>query len=282
MSDEDSAFASFERKWLEANPEQSAVLVFLKPEQRQPARAFGSLIHELTQTAFVVREPQVAAAKLSWWQQELIGAAAGNPRHPISRELFHDSRAAAIDARLWRALIDGAIAQLDASFPSTFEDLLTSLSDFFGPVAAIETQLTGGSESQLDAIAKLWICSHLLLVAQNASHVAERTSMPLDLMARHGVSRADLAASTPAQIAVLKDFIGQVRGTIIENRRRISSASFGRLVRARADCWLADRAVRDDNPADYLSRNARNLRWRSLWWAWQEARHLTSHSASPK
>ena len=282
MADEDSAFASFERKWLEANPEQAAVLVFLRPAQRQSARAFGSLIHELTQTAFVVREAQVAAAKLSWWQQELMGAAAGNPRHPISRELFHDSRAAAIDARLWRALIDGAIAQLDASFPSSFEDLLASLSDFFGPVAAIETQLTEGNPSQLDAIAKLWICSHLLLVAQNASHFAERTSMPLDLLARHGISRADLAASTPAQIAVLKDFIGQVRGTIIENRRDISSVSLGRLVRARADRWLADRAVRADNPADYLARHARNLRWRSLWWAWQEARHLTSHSADPR
>ena len=280
MSDEDSAFASFERKWLEANPEQSAVLVFLKPEQRQPARAFGSLIHELTQTAFMVREPQVAAAKLSWWQQELMGASAGNARHPISRELFRDS--SAIDPATWRVLIDGAIAQLDASFPSTFEDLLTSLSDFFGPVAAIETQLTSGTESQLDAIAKLWICSHLLLVAQNAPHVAERTSMPLDLLARHGISRADLAASSPIQIAVLKDFIGQVRDTITENRRRISDASLGRLVRARADCWLVDRAIRADDPADYLSRRARNLRWRSLWWAWQEARHLTSRSADPK
>jgi 15-cis-phytoene synthase len=280
MSGEDSAFASFERKWLEANPEQAAVLVFLRPAQRQSARAFGSLIHELTQTAFVVREAQVAAAKLSWWQQELIGAAAGNPRHPISRELFRN--VSAIDPAIWRALIDGAIAQLDASFPSSFKDLITSLSDFFGPVAAIETQLAGGSESQVDAVAKLWICSHLLLVAQNASHFAERTSMPLDLLARHGISRADLAASTPAQIAVLKDFIGQVRGTIIENRRQISSASLGRLVRARADRWLADRAVRADNPADYLARHARNLRWRSLWWAWQEARHLTSHSADPK
>jgi phytoene synthase len=281
MSDEDSAFASFERKWLEANPEQSAVLVFLKPGQRQRARAFGSLIHELTQTAFVVRETQVAAAKLSWWQQELMGAAAGNPRHPISRELFRDPRVAAIDVRLWRALIDGAIAQLDVSFPSDFEGMLASLSDFFGPVASIETQLADGDPSQFDAIAKLWICSHLLLVAQNASHFAERTSMPLDLLARHGASRADLVASSPAQIAVIKDFIGQVRDTMTENRRQISDGSLGRLVRVRVDRWLADRAVLADDPADYLSRHARNLRWRSLWWAWQEARHLTSRSANP-
>ena len=90
MSDEHSAFASFERKWLDANPEQAAVLVFLRPAQRRSASAFGSLIHELTQTVFGVREAQVAGAKLGWWQQELTGAAAGNPRHPISRELFGD------------------------------------------------------------------------------------------------------------------------------------------------------------------------------------------------
>ena len=282
MSDEGSAFASFERKWLEANPEQAAVLIFLRSDQRQCARAFGTLIHELTQTAFVVRESQVAAAKLSWWQQELMGASAGNPRHPISRELFGQSRASAIDSTSWRALIDGAIAQLDASFPSTFEDLLASLSDFFTPVAAIETQLAGGSESQLDAVATLWICSHLLLVAQDVSHAAERTSMPLDLLARHGITRADLAASASNQKGVLKDFVGQIRDTIIEKRSRASSASLGRLVRSRTDRWLADRAICANDPAGFLSQHARNLRWRGLWWAWREARHLTSRSAIPK
>ena len=88
----DDAFASFERKWLDANPEQAAVLVFLRADERRRAAAFGTLIHELTQTTFAVRETQVAAAKLAWWEQELHSASGGRARHPITIELFADDR----------------------------------------------------------------------------------------------------------------------------------------------------------------------------------------------
>jgi phytoene synthase len=246
MSDEHSAFASFERKWLDANPEQAAVLVFLPRTQRARASAFGTLIHELTQTAFSVREVQVAAAKLSWWQQELVGAAAGNPRHPISRELFRDQRATALDSGLWRELIDGAIAQLDVSSPTTSDNLFATLSDFFEPVALIETQLMQNGASQNDAIAQLWACSHLM-----------------------------------RSVTLPPDFISTIRDTIEKNQRLATQATLGTRVRTRGDRWLADHAVRADDPAQYLSRHARNLRWRSLWWAWREARSLTSRSAIP-
>ena len=281
MSDERSAFSSFERKWLDANPEQAAVLVFLTPTQRAGASAFGTLIHELTQTVFGVRETQVAAAKLGWWQQELIGAAAGNPRHPISRELFRDTRAATIDSDLWRALIDGAIAQIDASSPANFDNLLTSLSDFFGPVALIETRLSGKDASQSDAIAQLWACSHLMRFAEDLSQFAERVALPLDLLARHGASRAEMLEPCAKRSAVLNDFIATIRDTIAKNQHLAPQASLGTRVRTRIDRWLADHAVRADDPAQYLSRHARNLRWRSLWWAWREARSLTSRSAIP-
>jgi phytoene synthase len=282
MPDEHSAFASFERKWLDANPEQSAVLVFLPPAQRDCARAFGSLIHELTQTAFGVRETQVAIAKLHWWQQELTGAAAGNPRHPISLELFRDSRVAAIESDLWRALTEGAIAQLDASSPATFDQLLASLSGFFGPVASIETRLVENGASQTDAIAQLWTCAHLMHSVEDLSQFADRATLPLDLLARHGASRAEMLQPSAKRAAVLTDFVASVRDTITKNQRLSTQASLGTRVRARVDRWLVDHAVRADDPAQYLSRHARNLRWRSLWWAWREARSLTARSAIPK
>jgi phytoene synthase len=281
MSDEHSAFASFERKWLEANPEQAAVLVFLPPARRAGASAFRTLIHELTQTAFGVREAQVATAKLDWWQQELIGAAAGNPRHPISRELFRDTRAATIDSDLWRALIDGAIAQIDAPSPATFDDLLSSLSNFFRPVASIEMRLAKNDTSQSDAVAQLWACSHLMRSAEDLSQSSDRVALPLDLLARHGASRAEMLEPCAKRSAVLNDFIATIRDTIAKNQHLAPQAGLGTRVRARIDRWLADHAVRVDDPAQYLSRHARNLRWRSLWWAWREARSLTSRSAIP-
>jgi phytoene synthase len=276
MSDDGVAFASFERRWLDANPEQSAVLIFLPSPQRERARAFGTLIHELSQTAFGVREPAVAAAKLSWWQQELISAAAGNPRHPISRELFRDARTTMIDATSWRALIDGAIMQLDASLPSTFDELRTSLSAFFTPVASIENQLTETGDSQTEAVADLWISSHLMRAVETISVNTERSALPLDLMARHGISRAELGEPGPKRSAVLKDFITRVRDVIKKNQTIATHASLGRRVRARIDARLADRAVNVDDPARYLSERERDMRWRAVWWAWREARALTS------
>lgn len=269
----DDAFASFERKWLDANPEQAAVLVFLSPDERHRASAFGALIHELAQTAFVVREPQVAAAKLGWWQQELSSAAIGNSRHPISQALFADSRTRAMDPLLWRALIDGAIAQLDASFPADFDELRASLAPFYIAVAAIETRLGGGDTSNVDAIATLWICSHLLTAAGS--------SLPLDVLARHGASREDIKAPGAKQSAVLKDFIATIGGTIRVNRTLATHASLGLRVRSCVDAWLADRAIRADDPSRYLSRHAHRLRWHSVWWAWREARRLRSAAPIP-
>ena len=281
MSDEHSAFASFERKWLDANPEQNAVLVFLPPAQRGIARAFGSLVHELVHSAFGVREAQIAAAKLGWWQQELIGAARGNQRHPISRALFCDQRAAAIDPDVWRALTDGAIAQLDTMSPANFNDLLASLSDFFVPVALIESRMTENSTSQSDSAAKLWACSHLLRSLGDVQHV-DRVALPLDLLARHGAARAEMLEPSAKRSAVINDFVTTIRDTIEKNLRVATQASLGTRVRAHVDRWLADRAIRTHDPAQYLSQHARNLRWRSLWWAWREARSLTSRSAIPK
>ena len=108
-----AAFASFEQKWLAAQPENAFVAIFLPADQRQRASAFGSLVHELEQTAFHVREPQVAATKLAWWRQELADAAAGKSRHPISKALFADRQVQAVDPNLWPAMAAGASFQIE-------------------------------------------------------------------------------------------------------------------------------------------------------------------------
>src|SRR5512143_3336331 len=105
MAQDHAAFASFEQKWLEANPEQATVAVFLDPAERRRAAAFGSFVHEIEQAAFGLREGQVAAVKLNWWRQELGAATAGTSRHPIAREPFDDQRAQVIDTSLWSSLI---------------------------------------------------------------------------------------------------------------------------------------------------------------------------------
>ena len=86
----DQAFASFEQKWLVANPEQVMVGLFIAPSVRLRAVAFGCLVHELSVAADEIHETEVAAAKLAWWAQELEVAATGHARHPITHALFDD------------------------------------------------------------------------------------------------------------------------------------------------------------------------------------------------
>jgi len=267
----DDAFASFERKWLDANPEQAAVLVFLDADERRPAAAFGALIHELVQTTFAIRETQVAAAKLGWWQQEVRAAAAGHPRHPISIELFADTRLRAVDASRWIALIDGAMSQLDESSASNFQQLVDQFGRFYGHVAAIDNALAGAGSAPVERVADLWMSAHFLSALSSGSSLAEHFSLPLDVFARHGIARA--AAGQGEQHAeILRDFIGNVRSTLDTALSQARGASIGRRVRARSDFRLAETAAKSNNPAEALSRRGQKPTPRQVWWAWREAR----------
>ena len=263
----DDAFASFERKWLDANPEQSAVLVFLDAEARRRASAFGTLIHELVQTTFAIRETQIAAAKLSWWRQELHSAASGNPRHPISIELFADDRVRALDDMRWTAIVDGALSQLDESSAGDFRQILDRYGRFYAAVAAVENDLNGASG---DDGAELWFCAHFLTALAPGSPLAEHFSLPLDAYARRGVSRAD-AEQGGQRAEILREFIGDIRSTL-QSSIETSRASIGRRVRARSDLKLAKAAMRSSDPALVLGQRSQKPTPREVWWAWREAR----------
>jgi phytoene synthase len=277
MPPEDAAFASFERKWLEANPEQATVAVFLAPDERRRASAFGTLVHELEQAAFGVREPQVAAVKLDWWRRELGAAAAGTTRHPIARELFVDARARAIDAMLWSGVIDGALAQLDRAAASTLSESIAGLAAFYEPVAVAEAALVSGDATQSAANARLWISSHML--HSLAAHPEHERSVPLDLLARHAVARSGLRQPSPERAALLRDFLDALQTQLVAALAQSSRASLGRRVRARLDLEAAAKARASADPAQILARYPHARRWRSLWLSWSEARLATSGQA---
>ena len=266
-----AAFASFEEKWLQANPEQATVAVFLNPERRRRANAFGSLVHELEQSAFGRMEPQVAAVKLQWWRQELGDAAAGRARHPITRELFDDDRVHAIDRPLWPALADGALAQIDRGGASSLGELATDLGDFYRPVAVLDLVLAEGDIAQANASARLWSGS---LLVRGAARPQYSRALPMDLLARHGLARDDLERAGPQRSALLRDFLGLVGADIEGALAEATRGTLGRRVRARLDLDLVRRAARAAEPAALLAGHTRIPRWRALWLSWSEARRL--------
>lgn len=277
MAQDHAAFASFEQKWLEANPEQATVAVFLAPAERRRAAAFGSLVHELEQTAFGVREAQVAAVKLNWWRQELAAATAGASRHPIARELFDDERARKVDDSYWANLIDGALAQLDVGAASALDESIATLAAFYRPVASLEAALVAGDAARSDTNARLWISSHMLRSA--AAHPEHERTLPLDLLARHGLARSRLAEPGPERAAALRDFLGLLHAEVDGALAQAAGASLGRRVRARLDRELMAKARDAADPAIILAEHAHGRRWRSLWLSWREARRLARSRA---
>ncbi|MFT3792114.1 MAG: hypothetical protein QM741_13795 [Rudaea sp.] len=269
---DDSAFASFEQKWLAANPEQATVALFLAPDARLRASAFGCLIHEIEQAAFGLREAHVAEVKLQWWRQELSAAASGSPRHPVSAVLFSDPRAAGVGAADWNALIDGALAMLHLGTASDLDALLTDYSAFFMPVAHIEAKLSDAPSGQVAAAAKLATISHLLLALRHLRDAQERFPVPLALLARHGLARGDLTGNDAKRGELLRDFLGPLSAALQAALADARRAPLGRRVRARLDLALMRKAQRTDDPLRALMAQPGDARWKSVWWSWREAR----------
>jgi phytoene synthase len=61
--------------------------LFLSPERRAAITAFYAFCREVDDVVDEVHEPNVAAAKLAWWQREVHQTFAGRPSHPVMRAL---------------------------------------------------------------------------------------------------------------------------------------------------------------------------------------------------
>jgi phytoene synthase len=267
MSDE--GFAEFERKWLDAWPENRIVAVFLEPSQRSLGHAFYALIHELSHTAYHVHEPQVAVAKLQWWCQELADATAGRARHPLTQALFAHAQARAVDAALWRALGAAALTQIEPPPAATFDDLARQHAPFYDAIARAESELLLAGVGDIDTNATLWTLSHLLHSIpawQTGSGTA-----PLNLLARHGLMRSQLSETSTARTDLLRDLLGEIERRLTTTDER-AKRSLSRRVRLALDRTLVGGALKAADPLRYLQVNARAGYWRSLWAVWYEAR----------
>jgi hypothetical protein len=271
-----TAFASFEQKWLAAQPENVFVAIFLRVDQRQRASAFGSLVHELEQSALHVHEPQVAATKLAWWRQELSDAAAGNARHPISKTLFADAQAQTVDPPLWSAMAEGASAQIEQTTATSMSGLFDRRALFYAPVARVEHALFPGGAEDFRSNAALWTISHLLRDLADPSRFDAQ--LPLDLLARHAATRPALATASALRTAVLRDYLAELTQQIQGAFALAPPPSLSRRVRARLDLALATAALRVADPLAYLTAHTPAGRWHSLLAAWREARAIARGS----
>lgn len=83
LSDIDTALDEFLGKWRGRWPEWRIAQAFVPESQRGSVEAWFALLQEWTDASWAGDDPTPGFAKLTWWQEELLGWSKGVRRHPL-------------------------------------------------------------------------------------------------------------------------------------------------------------------------------------------------------
>ncbi|HZX72141.1 MAG TPA: squalene/phytoene synthase family protein [Rhodanobacter sp.] len=274
LVEQGAVLQGFIDKWLAVQPQQRMALAFVDGQRYPGHVALAALEQELLGAAYGIREPQVAAAKLGWWAEELAGAAASGGRHPLTQVLFDDARAHAIASELWVAPVLAAMAQLEQGTAADFSGQIQAAMPLHGALAALETLWWYGADASPARASQVAVLNHLLnaLLRLDSDAEADRLPLPMMRLARHGVDRAQLrkggAARQEAVQAQLNDLLTGWKAA----RALAGPLTVFRAVESCHDHKLARRAVDSTDALTILQAGQSRAGLSTTLLAWQAAR----------
>lgn len=253
---DDGSFDAYLERWREAAPARALAWSFLRPDERIRYGALAALESEWWKAAHEVREPQVAAAKLGWWREELQQAAAGQARHPLTQHLFADARMRALPLPLWTAPVDALTATLFAPPASDFAAQREAQSPLAHALAALEARAWFGRDDAgsraAGAIALATLVANVRALESEIGH--GRSPLPMNLLARHALTLESLASDTPARRAALRDYLGDLRRELAGVATMAGPLGLFRAVDLRGDLAALARAAGAGDPLPALRR----------------------------
>lgn len=270
----DGAIQSYVDKWLAIQPQQRVAVGFVHPDVRDERVALAAFEQELISSAYGIREPQVAAAKLQWWAEELSGATASGGRHPLTKVLFASARAKAISPQLWIAPVLAAMAQLEQGTSSDFAGQVMASRNMHGALAALENAWWFGADAPSDAAAEVATLSHLVFALSRLELDADRERLPLPMsrLARHGLSRGQLKEDSPARRAALKAQLTELAAGLSAALDRGQPLSTFRGLEGRTALATARGAARAGEPFAELHKRQSRTGPATAFRAWRAAR----------
>lgn len=274
LVEQSAVLQGFIDKWLAVQPQQRVALAFVDGHRYPGHVALAALEQELLSAAYGIREPQVAAAKLGWWAEELAGAGASGGRHPLTQVLFDDERAHAIASEQWLAPVLAAMAQLEQGTAADFAAQVQAARPLHGTLAALETAWWYGTDASPARASQVAVLNHLLyaLLRLDTDAERDRLSLPMTRLARHGLDRAQLRKAGPqrqqAVKAQLDDLLGHWQAAAVLP----GPLSVFRALESRHASQLARRAARSPDALAVLQAGQSRTRWSTALEAWQAAR----------
>lgn len=191
---------------------------FAPPEHRGrllPLYALFSVVEEACSRS---SDEQLARSKLAWWHQEILGRNPDGGSHPIIAELSRGASLSRFQKGCVERLLEDAGSRLDGAPPQSLEDLRQRCEKVSRPQMELELSLCGAEEPDTSRIAGGQAARTGLVQLLRESLRAPETGafwwLPLDLLARHGISRAEVRRTPeakPAQ-AMLKELLAEGQG----------------------------------------------------------------------
>lgn len=214
----EDTFETYLAGWRDVAPPRTLAWLFLRTDERQRFGALAALQREWLKAIHEISEPQVAAVKLGWWREEMQRACTGEARHPLTQHLFADARARAVSVASWVAAVDAALLARDPAPAVDFAAQQRALQPLAQAFATLDVGVWFGravATPRAAAVATLG-----LLVADLRALPAEvghgRSPLPMNLLARHGLTVEALARDGAERTAALHDYAGALRQALAD------------------------------------------------------------------
>ena len=266
------AFDDYLAQWREASPQRALAWLFMRHDERACFGALAALEHEWLKVVREAREPQVAAARLGWWREEMQRAPQGQARHPLTQGLFAGPRVSAVPAACWTAPVEAAVVLLMAPPPADFTAQCKVVGPFADAIAELETRVWFGGAVTSPRAAMVTLLAHLAANLRALDPMAERgrSPLPMHLMARYGLTIDALGSDGPARRAAVRDYTAELQRELTGAARMPGPLTLFRAVGLQRDQDALGRAMRVEDPLAGVRSPAFGLR--GLLKTWRAAR----------
>ena len=169
--------------------------LFLPAERRRAITALYAFCREVDDIADEVQDTDVARTKLAWWRTEVANLFAGHPAHPVTRALEPFAARFGLDAARMNEIIDGMEMDLVQHRYADFDGLKRYCHRVAGVVGQLSASIFGfKNPGTLEYAEALGIAFQLTNIIRDVGEDArrDRVYLPLDELARHNVSVADI------------------------------------------------------------------------------------------
>ena len=268
----ETAFDDYLAQWRAGSPARMVAWLFLRLDERACFGALAALEHEWLKVLREAREPQVAAARIGWWREEMQRAPQGQARHPLTQGLFALARVGAVPASCWTVPVEAAMALLAAPSPADFVAQRAAVMPLAEALAELETRVWFGDAIASPRAAQVTLLAYLTANLRGLESAAERgrTPLPMNLLARHGLTIDALGNDSPARRAAVRDYAAELQRELADAARMQGALTVFRSVGLQHDLDSLGRALQSDEPLAPLRSSAFGLR--GLLKTWRAAR----------